>query len=274
MFSKRYGTGERVIVGLHGWAGDHRTFEPLERWRPESVSLYSFDLPGYGKSNEPLDWNLPAIAKGLAEEIDHLGIDRFTLVGNCSGAVAGLYLAGFLRDRIDRFILIDPFAYFPWYFKLFLLGKFGRYAYFTTFATPVGRLITNGVLQHRRTADSDLTASFADVNHHTVYRYLQMMDAVGGIQKFGDLLMPIDLVYGDRTFGAVERSIEMWSTLWPHAAKRQLRGAGHLPIQETPQQLAEIVFAAEPGPRGSNTSEVQNVILHATPLHQLSPEDR
>ena len=274
MFSKRYGTGERVIVGLHGWAGDHRTFEPLERWRPESVSLHSFDLPGYGKSNEPRNWNLPAIAKSLAEEIDHLGIDRFTLVGNCSGAVAGLYLAGFLRERIDRFILIDPFAYFPWYFKLFLLGTFGRYAYFTTFATPVGRLITNGVLQHRRTADSDLTASFADVNHHTVYRYLQMMDAVGGIQKFGDLSMPIDLVYGDRTFGAVERSIEMWSALWPHAAKRQLRGAGHLPIQETPQQLAEIVFAPGPGTRGSNTSEVQNVIVHATPLHQLSPEDR
>jgi pimeloyl-ACP methyl ester carboxylesterase len=243
MFVRRYGTGAHVIIGLHGWAGDHRTFEPLERWLPKDTSLFAFDLPGYGRSSDPRHWDLQSIAEEIALEIEQLGIHRFTLVGNCSGAIVGLYLAQVLRNRIDRFVLIDPFAYVPWYFKVFLLGEFGRRAYFTTFATRVGRAITNSALKPRRTSDSHLTASFAHVRHGSVYRYLQMMDSVGNIQKFCDLTMPIELVYGERTFSAVKRSVQQWHRLWPHSTVSELRGAGHLPIEEAPQQLADAVYS-------------------------------
>jgi pimeloyl-ACP methyl ester carboxylesterase len=241
MFVRRYGTGAQVIIGLHGWAGNHRTFEPLERWLPTDTSLFAFDLPGYGRSSDPRRWDLSSIAEELALEIGQLGIRRFTLVGNCSGAVVGLSLAQRLRDRIDRFVLIDPFAYVPWYFKVFLLGNFGRRAYHATFATAFGRAVTNSALKPRRTSHSNLTASFEEVRHESVHRYLQMMDSVGTIQKFGNLSMPIDLVYGERTFRAVKRSIELWHRLWPHSTVLELRGAGHLPIEETPQQLSEVL---------------------------------
>jgi pimeloyl-ACP methyl ester carboxylesterase len=246
MFVRRYGSGAHVIIGLHGWAGDHQTFEPLERWLPNDTTLFAFDLPGYGRSSDPRHWDLPSIAGELAWEIDQLGIRQFTLVGNCSGAVVGLFLAQRLRDRIDRFVLIDPFAYVPWYFKVFLLGKFGRRAYHTTFATAFGRAVTNSALKPRRTAQSNLTSSFEEVRHESVYRYLQMMDTVGSIQKFGELTMPIDLVYGERTFRSVKRSVELWHRLWPHSTIQQLRGAGHLPIEETPQQFAEVLSSGRP----------------------------
>jgi pimeloyl-ACP methyl ester carboxylesterase len=243
MFVRRYGIGSRVMVGLHGWAGDHQTFEPLERWLPNDTTLFAFDLPGYGRSPDPRRWDLSSIAEELASEIEQLGIRRFTLVGNCSGAVVGLFLAQRLRNRIDRFVLIDPFAYVPWYFRVFLLGNFGRRAYHTTFATAFGRAITNSALKPRRTSQSHLTSSFEEVRHESVYHYLQMMDSVGSIQKFGDLTMPIDLVYGERTFHSVKRSVDMWHRLWPQSTIQKLRGAGHLPIEETPQQLAEVLFS-------------------------------
>jgi pimeloyl-ACP methyl ester carboxylesterase len=40
----------------------------------------------------------------------------------------------------------------------------------------------------------------------------------------------------------VKRSIDLWSVLWPLAEKHELKGAGHLPIEETPRQLASILF--------------------------------
>jgi pimeloyl-ACP methyl ester carboxylesterase len=151
-----------------------------------------------------------------------------------------------MRERIDRLIMIDPFAYMPWYFKLFLRGQFGRRAYHATFASPLGRALTNSALQHKRTVDSHLTSSFAAVNHNTVYRYLQMLDENSNYRQFADVDVPITLIHGERTFAAVKRSIDLWTTLWPHAERFELQGAGHLPIEETPQQLASLIFGTPP----------------------------
>ena len=243
MFIKQYGEGKHTVVGLHGWGGDHRTFEPLELWRPNFIRMISIDLPGYGASPAPLEWSLDQIAEEIRIVLEKERIEKFTLLGNCSGAVAGLYLTQLIPNNIQRFILLDPFAYVPWYFKIFLFKGFGRKAYDATFATPIGRAITNGALRHRRTDDSNLTASFENTNHDSVYKYLEMMDRVGDIRRFSEFKMPITLVYGEKTFAAVKKSIEQWKLVWPHADAVQLTGAGHLPIEEAPRQLASIVFA-------------------------------
>ena len=242
MLSKRYGSGPKTVVGLHGWAGDHRTFEPLEQFRPDSISFWSLDLPGYGQSPAPGSWTLDAVAEQVAGALRNLDWDRFTLVGNCSGAIVGLHLARKMRERIDRLVMIDPFAYMPWYFGLFLRGQFGRRAYDATFASRLGRTLTNSALQHKRTVNSHLTSSFAEVNHDTVYRYLQMLDENSNYRQFADVDVPITLIHGERTFAAVKRSIDLWSILWPLSERYELKGAGHLPLEETPQQLALILF--------------------------------
>jgi pimeloyl-ACP methyl ester carboxylesterase len=242
MLSERYGSGPRTVVGLHGWAGDHRTFEPLQDCRPDSVSFWALDLPGYGQSPAPAVWTLDAVAEQVASALRNLELNRFTLVGNCSGAIVGLHLARKMRGRIDRLVMIDPFAYMPWYFKLFLRGQFGRRAYEATFASRLGRALTNRALQHKRTADSHLTSSFAAVNHETVYRYLQMLDENSNYRQFADVEVPITLIHGERTFAAVKRSIDLWTILWPQAERFELQGAGHLPIEETPQKLASLIF--------------------------------
>lgn len=243
MFIKQYGDAERTVVGLHGWGGDHRTFEPLEPWRPTFVRMISVDLPGYGASPTPQYWSLASIAEEISSVLKREKIETFTLLGNCSGAVVGLYLAQLMPLNVKRFILLDPFAYVPWYFKLFLIKGFGRNAYNATFATSIGRMMTNEALKHRRTGDSHLTASFEKINHDSVYRYLEMMNQVGDIHQFSTLNMPITLVYGEKTFTAVKKSIALWKSVWPHASTVKLAGAGHLPIEEAPRQLASIVFA-------------------------------
>lgn len=242
MLSKRYGSGPTVLVGLHGWAGDHRTFEPLQPFRPDSISFWGLDLPGYGQSPAPTVWTLDGVALQVADELKRLGLNRLTLVGNCSGAIVGLHIARKMREKIDRLVMIDPFAYMPWYFKLFLRGEFGRRAYDATFASPLGRALTNGALQNKRTGQSHLTSSFAEVDHETVYRYLRMLDANNDFHQFADVDVPITLIHGEKTFAAVKRSIDLWTILWPHAERFELQGAGHLPIEETPQQLAAILF--------------------------------
>jgi pimeloyl-ACP methyl ester carboxylesterase len=248
MHLERYGSGSRVYFGLHGWSGDHTTFAPLLLYLPDDASLYVADLPGCGQSPAPAAWALPAIADEIAEAVSRLAAPTLTLIGNCSGALLGLVAAKRIASKFERLVLIDPFAYWPWYFKVFVAPSFGRYAYFSTFANPVGRWLANRSLKSKRAGQSHLTQSFAEVNHEAVYRYLLLLTGIDGVEQFSELRMPIDIVYGARTFVAVKKSLEIWRAIWPQARCRELPGAGHLPIEEATEQLSEIIFslASEP----------------------------
>lgn len=243
MYVKRYGAGADVYFGLHGWGGDHRMFAPLVAQMPRHASFYSADLPGYGYSNAPDEWNLEAITDEIADEILRNELQEIVLVGYCSGANLGLLVAQKIKERVSRFILIDPFAYLPWYFKVFVTKGFGRYAYNTTFANPIGRWVTNLSLKNHRTTKTNLTKSFSEVNHAVIYRYLELLSEMKDINQFADLTMPVDIIYGERTFKAVKESVNMWKGIWSQARDWELKGAAHLPIQEATKQLSEIVFS-------------------------------
>ncbi|HEX9917834.1 MAG TPA: alpha/beta fold hydrolase, partial [Pyrinomonadaceae bacterium] len=156
MYVKRYGAGEREFYfGLHGWSGDHRTFAPLAAHIPAGASLYSADLPGCGRSLAPPTLTLETVTREIVEAVLDAVPPRapVTLIGNCSGAILGLLVAERIKARVGRLVLIDPFAYWPWYFRVFVARSFGRYAYRSTFANPLGRWLTNQSLRNRRTAD-------------------------------------------------------------------------------------------------------------------------
>lgn len=246
MFIKRYGQGERLFFGLHGWSGDHTTFAPLANFLPSDASLFSTDFPGYGQSPTPREWKIETVADEIADEIEKLN-SPVTLIGNCSGALFGLSAIEFrpeLGRRINRLVLIDPFAFAPWYFKLFVTPPIGHYAYFSTFANPLGRWITNLSLKKHRTEDSDLTDSFREVDHSVSYRYLELMTAIDGINRWAGIRHPIDIVYGARSFAAIKKSVEMWRCIWPQAAIHELATAGHLPIEESTEELSRIIFSS------------------------------
>jgi len=242
MHLERYGAGPEVYLGLHGWGGDHRMFAPLAARLPPSASLYSADLPGCGQSPAPKDWQVGTIVEEIIAAIETIGADRVILVGNCSGANLALLVARKLRARIAGLVLIDVFAFMPRYFQLFTNKNFGRYAYYSAFANPVGRWVGNQSLRGHRTAETDLTNSFASIDHKVAYHYLQMLSTIGALEQFKDLTMPIEIAYGERTFGAVKRSVAQWLALWPHAREWELKGAGHLPIEEATEQLCQVIF--------------------------------
>lgn len=247
MHVERYGTGPEVYFGLHGWSGSHRTFAPLAAIMPTRATLYAADLPGCGLSPAPSDLSLKFVTDEIVEAVSTIGAPprQLTLIGNCSGAILGLLAARRMPWRIGRLVLIDPFAYWPWYFRVFVAKSFGRHAYMTTFANPFGRWLTNQSLRGHRAPESDLTGGFSEVDHDIVHRYLLMLAEVEGVGQFASLRVPVDIVYGERTFGAVRKSIARWQGIWPQARAWELGGAGHLPIQEATAQLSEIIFGGD-----------------------------
>ena len=241
---ERWGTGDRLVVALHGWGGSHRTFAPLAPYVPATSSLLAADLPGYGRSPRAPGPSAADVAACVARAISDLPGAGLTLAGNCSGAIFALLAAPALGDRVSRIVLIDPFAFVPWYFRVFIHPTFGRYAYYSTFGNPLGRWMTNASLRRRRAAGSDLTRSFQRVDHQVSLQYLAALDALGHIDRFRPVRAAIDIAYGARTFAAVKASVPLWQAVFPEARVWRIDGAGHLPLEEAPAQAAGIIFGA------------------------------
>lgn len=231
-----------VFFGLHGWSGDHRSFDPLLPHLPPGAALFTVDQPGFGASAPPDAWSYDAYCARLLEALDARGISQCTLLGNCAGAVIGMELAMRAPERFSRLVLIDPFAYVPWYFVLLTAPVLGPFFYRATFANPLGRLITNLALASKRTEQTDLTEGFAEAPHAVTFAYLRMLCRGADAGRYRDLRHPITLLHGANSFTAVKRSVQIYGAQWPHATRHVLDGAGHLPIQEATEDVAALGF--------------------------------
>lgn len=252
MYFERHGTGARAYLCLHGWGGDRRAFAPLaahvasdESPDELEVTLYAADLPGCGSSTRPREWSVQAVVYEIIETIHTLDAGRVTVVGHCGGAVFGLLAALEVGHLIERVVAIDPFAYLPRYFRLFTGEGFGRRAYEATFANPLGRWLTNKTLNAGRDERTDMTASFGATDHEVARHYLSLFASIEGVEVFRGVRAEVDLVYGERTFGAVKKSVELFKGVLPQARAIRLAGARHMPLTEATAQLARVVFAPE-----------------------------
>jgi len=209
--------------------------------------LLSVDLPGYGASPRPQEWELDAIAADIEREVEErFGQRPRTVLGFCSGSIFSLLLAQRRPELTERIVLIDPFASVPWYFRIFLLGEFGRRAYAATFQSKLGRSVTDWIVRRLQKQDADFTAAFQDLDHEVARKYLEMLNRAD-VRRFGDLRIATDILYGESTFAEVRKSVALFCELWPHARKIAMPGVGHLPLLQGVRQLASVVFTQEGG---------------------------
>lgn len=226
---------DKHYLALHGWNGTPRTFLPLRAALAVSPGMKTFLAPQI----LPAD-SLDAVVDRLEEQSRAVG-HPLTVIGHCSGALLALLLAERRSACIERLCLIDAFAYWPWYFRIFLSEAIGRSAYYTAFGNPLGRWFADLSLAARRTRETSLTRGFAHTDHAANYRFLQLLGNIGSIDRFRCITTQVELVYGERTFDAVKESAAIFRKLLPQARAFELAGAAHLPIQEATLQLSRIL---------------------------------
>ncbi|RDV36388.1 alpha/beta fold hydrolase [Bradymonadaceae bacterium TMQ3] len=232
-----------LIIGLHGWGGSHHTFDPLREHLPPTRAFAACDWPGYGHSQAPADFTLDAIVEPVAGWLRDLRGRHpgpFIAVGSCSGALFGIELLRRHAGALDHLVMVEPFAFNPWYLKLFLIPGFGRLAYTSTFANPLGRWLTNRSLAAQSDEQPDMT-TVAQTPTRTTLSYLRELDRMGNARRFTSVTTPLSLVHGERTFGALIRGIPIWQELFPCAQLDVVEGAGHLPLSEKPELLARLI---------------------------------
>ena len=91
------------LILCHGTPGSrltrHRDPEIYER---HNVRAVAYDRPGYGRSDPKVGRSVADAPADVAALADHLGLDRFAVVGGSGGAPHALACGALLADRVLR----------------------------------------------------------------------------------------------------------------------------------------------------------------------------
>lgn len=102
----------QAVVLLHGLAASSATWNPVIAALHDTYHVIAPDLLGFGysqRSSEPI-YTLRRRAQNLAALLDHLGVERATVVGHSLGGAVALQFACSYPVRVARLVLVDAVA--------------------------------------------------------------------------------------------------------------------------------------------------------------------
>ena len=100
------GKGQPLVL-LHGWGANSQAMLGLGRDLSALYRVIIPDLWGFGKSEQPADFDIHAYAKAVLELLNNLDIQKASFVGHSFGGRVALVIASLYPDRAERLVLID-----------------------------------------------------------------------------------------------------------------------------------------------------------------------
>ncbi|MGA8987850.1 alpha/beta fold hydrolase [Aeromicrobium sp.] len=97
-----------VVLFIHGILGSQQQWSHLVDAMDDDHRVIAPDLFGHGESAKPLgDYSLSAHAAAMRDLLDHLGIDKVTLVGHSLGGGIAMQFYYLFPDRVERLVLVS-----------------------------------------------------------------------------------------------------------------------------------------------------------------------
>ena len=99
------GSGPTLLL-VHQSSSSVEEFAGLVPFLAKRYRLVTFDWPGHGASDDPVkELGVPEYTASALAVLNHLGIDRFHVLGHHGGALIAMNLAWKLPERVDKIIL-------------------------------------------------------------------------------------------------------------------------------------------------------------------------
>lgn len=107
---QKLGNGNHKVIGLHGWFGDHTTYDPMRT--ALSLDEFTYVFPayrGYGLSRHLSgNYSNKEIAADVIALADELRWDRFSLIGHSMGGKAIQRVLVDAPQRVRKLVAVAP----------------------------------------------------------------------------------------------------------------------------------------------------------------------
>jgi pimeloyl-ACP methyl ester carboxylesterase len=244
----RTGAGSPLVL-LHPLGADRHVWDPLLEYLIDRREVIAVDLPGFGHSPPLRDRpRTPrSLAAALGQELASLGVQRPHVAGNSLGGWVALELA--LNGGARSVTAIAPAGLWPEPLvpKAGIAHRLARTL--LPLAGPAARtvpgrslLLSSAVAHPRRVPAGDAS--------HLVRAYAQAADFVavndamraGRFEGLERIRCPVTLVWPDH-----DRLIRRPVWVPDRIRNVVLKDAGHIPMWDAPQALAEILLETSGG---------------------------
>jgi pimeloyl-ACP methyl ester carboxylesterase len=260
----RSGTGPALILvhGLLGYSFSWRYTIPV--LAPQSA-VHAVDMLGVGFSDRPqgLECTLRACADRLLRFLDAVGVESCDLLGTSHGGAVAMRAAALAPERVRRLILVAPVN--PWSARGRSMAAFLSHRMVAPVflgVAPLLRVLHGFFLRRlygdpRRIRPGTLRGYSAPFATPGAFEHglgiLRTWDQ--DLLELKSVLPRIAEIPALMIWGSVDNAVD------PHSAERlnqvfrdgqviMLRGVGHLPYEEAPEEFSRAVaaFLAEPQP--------------------------
>lgn len=104
---KKYGSGKKVILCLHGWGDSTEGFASLEKFSLDKYTTILLDLPGFGGSGRPpQDWGLPEYGRFVGKFLQKIDLAPGAVIGHSNGGAIAIFAIGTEIIAPEKLILI------------------------------------------------------------------------------------------------------------------------------------------------------------------------
>lgn len=235
------GSGPRKVICLHGWFGHARGWGTLGDELDHKHFTYAFmDYRGYGdRIGIDGPYTLDRISRDTQDLADHLGWHAFALVGHSMGGSAIQYVVADVPERVQCMVGIAPVPASGVPFDD------ESWALFASAANnpQARRTILDMTTSHRRSdewLDSMVASSLDHSRPEAVSGYLQSWAKTDFADRIKDKPTPVLVIVGQHDPALGEDVCRnTWMQHYPHAQLQTIEDAGHYPMDETPQELAQ-----------------------------------
>ena len=238
----RQGTGKPLLL-LHGYPLDHHIWDKITPLLENTFDLILPDLRGFGESSTiNVPYTLDDFVSDLIGLLDHLDIEKTAVAGHSMGGYTALAFARLHPQRLTS------------------LGMVGSQALADTSERKEGRYKTaqevtekgiQGVVDTMTTKLSPhlevQKRARESMSKQQPAAYIGALRAMAERQDSSALLgtfkFPVVIIHGDSDeLIPVDRAREMKNAI-PQAQLIELKGAGHLPMLEEPEETAKALMS-------------------------------
>ena len=245
MTVKTVGSGDHVVVCLHGWFGsaDGWGFWP-EVADPDRYTWVFPEMRGYGaRRGESGDYTMREYATDALAVLDDLGADRFSIIGHSMGGKAAASLLAQAGGRVRALIGISPVPPAP-----VPLDEAGHGLFFGAPESDDNRRAIIDFTTGNRNSGHwlDGMVAFSRANS-TVEAFTGAVNSWVGddyTAEIGRPDTPILCIAGEHDPALSAAVMEQsWCQLYPEVTVTELPSAGHYAMHESPVWLATVIEA-------------------------------
>jgi pimeloyl-ACP methyl ester carboxylesterase len=244
-----------VLVLLHGSSASLHTWESWVTRLSDDFRVITLDLPGHGLTG-PVpsgDYGAPAAVAFLEEFLATLKLERVNLGGNSFGGFLAWRYALAHPERVEKLVLVNSAGYFTGPVPLpFRLAKIPVVKNLLLYVSP-RFLVEDSLRQLFPLHPEKVTVGMLDRYHDlllregnreaTLVRLNTPLDFAASRERLQALKMPTLILWGSKDAWIPVETARLFHEHIPGSTLKIYEGAGHVPMEEIPDESAADVRA-------------------------------